>query len=391
MSWQTDQLRGAAQVEAADILAAQREDTAARTAGDIRGTGTLTKYRPVGGWRTPGPGGGGGNGEGPSGNLRAVAEAAELGSPESYGGGAGAPESIGVIRGTRQTFAPQRQEGQQFIEGEYSTPLRAAQAYNRAGGEGEFEPVEGPRLRLAADLDRKNPDKAALADNIKQGQFGKLLNDRLLRDYGVVTKGEDGQETLTLPAEIKRLAMGHLPGSAEDVEAIVKKIAPAAGKWKSVGAWNDPKTGLAMRRQLLATTTDPEEQKRIKEEQVTPETLSWFEGRRAGKQPGAGQEGTASVGSTTQGPLLKRIGQANRQTDEAVQAGKMSPGTAFWKKNFVVPVGEVAQSVAETGIGAGQAINRGLRSVIPGAEKVISPRGNYLRFWDKERNAPSAM
>jgi hypothetical protein len=244
---------------------------------EVRGTGTLTHYRPTGGWRI-GPGAGGGPGT-DGGNLRAVAEAAELGSSESYKGGAGAPESIGVIRGLRQAFAPQRQEGKQFIEGEYSTPLRAAQAYNRAGDVGEYDPVGGPQLRLTADLDRKNPDKVALADSMRQGQYGKLLNDRLLRDYGVASKGEDGQETLTLPTEIKRLAMGHLPGSAEDVEAIAKKIAPEASKWKSVGAWNDPKTGMAMRRNLLATTTDPAEQKRIKEEQVTPKNMAWFEGR----------------------------------------------------------------------------------------------------------------
>lgn len=283
-----DDLRAAATVEAADIGANASMTNQEQAVGTVRGSGTLTHYRPTGGWRTPGPGAGTPSEDSP-GNLRATAEAAELGAPTSFNSGAGAPESIGVIRGTRQTFAPQRQEGKQFIEGEYSTPLRAAQAYNRAlgpdAGGGEFEPVEGPKLRLAADLDKKNPDKAAQADIIKQTQFGKLLNDRLLKDYGVSVKGEDGQESLVLPSGIKRLALGHSPGSAEDVEAIMQKIAPEGTKIKSATSWNDPKTGMAMRRQLLDTTTDPAEQKRIKEEMVTPENLAWFEGRRT--QPGA--------------------------------------------------------------------------------------------------------
>jgi hypothetical protein len=76
-----------------------------------------------------------------------------LGGPTSYGGGVGAPEPIGVIRGTRQTFAPPRQPGQQFIEGEFSTPQRAGQAFNRAAGKGKFEyadPTGARALNLAS-------------------------------------------------------------------------------------------------------------------------------------------------------------------------------------------------------------------------------------------------
>jgi hypothetical protein len=149
--------------------------------------------------------------------------------------------------------------------------------------------VEGPKLRLAADLDNKNPLQKAQADVLAGGQLSKLLEDRMLRDYGKLVKGEDGQETLTLPPEIKRLALGYRPKNAEDVESFMQKIAPEGVKIKSVMSWNDPKTGMAMRRQLLATTTDPAEQKRIKEEVVTPENLEWFQGlklRGQGQPPG---------------------------------------------------------------------------------------------------------
>lgn len=409
MSWQTDRLRGGlaapeAQMQAAEILASQREDAAARTAGDIRGTGTLTKYRPTGGWRTPGPGySEGGSGKESSGNLRALAEAAELGSPESYGAGrlkAGAPAPVAIMRGNQTTFqnAAAAQPGGGYVQSpgssprEYNNSLRAGQAYNRDTGVGEYDPLEGPKLRLEADLDEKNPLQKAQADVLAGGQLSKLLEDRLLKDYGVSVKGENGQDTLTLPSEIKRLALGYRPKNAEDIESFMQKIAPEGAKIKSVTSWNDPKTGMAMRRQLLATTTDPAEQKRIKEEVVTPDNLEWFQGKRNGQPP---VQQNASPDSVPQGSLLRRIGQANLQTDQAVQTGKMSPGTAFWKKNLVVPVGEAARTIAETGIEAGQAVNRGLRSVIPGSEKVISPRGNYLRFWDKDKNlragAPSAM
>lgn len=277
ISNQGDLARAVAAQNAAALRAAADENVADKASGSIRGTGTLTQYRPRGGWRTPGPGAGV---EAGGGNLRAAAETAELGAPTSFKGGAGAPAPIGVIRGLRQTFAPQQQPGEQFIEGEYSTPLRAAQAYNRAAGAGEFEPVEGPKFRLAAALDQKNPDKVVQASMVKQAQFGRLLNDRLLKEYGV----EDKEKGLVLPSSIQRLALGHLPQSMEDVESILQQVKPEADKWKSVNIWNEPKTGMAMRQQLLATTTDPAEQKRIKEEMVTPETIEWFEERRHGSQ-----------------------------------------------------------------------------------------------------------
>jgi hypothetical protein len=177
MKWQNRQndpvaeaanLAAANRVQTAQIEAASREEVAARTAGDIRGTGTLTHYRPTGGWRSPGPGAGT-PGEGSPGNLRAAVEAAELGSPESYDGGrlkAGAPAPVTIMRGNRVSFqnaAADQGEGGGYVQTpgsspqEYSNSLRAGQAYNRAAGVGKYEPVEGPKLRLAADLDTKNP------------------------------------------------------------------------------------------------------------------------------------------------------------------------------------------------------------------------------------------
>jgi len=200
----------------------------------------------------------------------------ELGAPTSFNAGAGAPAPIGVIRGMRQTFATD-EGGPQLSE--FATPLRAAQAYNRAAGKGEFEPEKGPALRLLAE---KNPERIAQANLVTEKGFRDVLNERLLKEYGV----EDKEKGLILPPAIQRLALGHRPQSKEEVESIFQQIAPEGGKIKAVNRWNDPKTGMAIRRQLLATTTDPAEQKRIKEEMVTPETLEWFEGRRTG-QPGA--------------------------------------------------------------------------------------------------------
>ena len=83
-----------------------------------RGEGTLTKYRPVGGWQTPAA---------PGANL--VAGRLEAGEPlTAFRGGAGAPTPTGVIRGMRQTFAtdtggPQPQE--------FASPQEAGQASNR--------------------------------------------------------------------------------------------------------------------------------------------------------------------------------------------------------------------------------------------------------------------
>lgn len=138
----------AGEVEAARLRSAAYAEATARERGDIRGTGLLTKYRPIGGWANE-RGGVGASGEG--GSLRAAAGATELGAPTSFKAGAGAPEPIGVIRGMKQTYAPLRQAGQQFIEGEYATPLQARQAFNRARGVGVYEPPEGPKLRAEAE------------------------------------------------------------------------------------------------------------------------------------------------------------------------------------------------------------------------------------------------
>jgi hypothetical protein len=180
----------------------------------------------------------------------------------------------------RQTFATDA-GGAQLSE--FATPLRAQQAFNKNQGVGEFEPAQGPALRLLAE---RRPDLQAQANLVTEAGFQKTLNERLLKEYGV----EDKEKGLILPPAIQRLTLGHRPQSKEEVESILQQIAPEGGKIKGTNLWNDPKTGMAMRRQLLATTTDPAEQKRIKEEVVTPETLEWFEGRRTGRrtgQPGA--------------------------------------------------------------------------------------------------------
>lgn len=160
--------RAAATVEANRLRAASEEDVAARTSGSIRGTGTLTKY----GGRPAEPGGGG---KGGTGNLRAAAEALEVGGPTSFKGGAGAPPATQIIRGNQITWAnpPAATPGGGFnptpgrTGEEYSSLARAAQAYNRgmslAGdtkryGEYEYPDVTGVRaLNLA---------KARVADTV---------------------------------------------------------------------------------------------------------------------------------------------------------------------------------------------------------------------------------
>lgn len=71
----------------------------------------------------------------------AVAAGAGLGEPTSFRAGAGAPTPIGVIRGTRQTFATET--GGPQLE-EFATPLQARQASNRFRA-GEAEVAAGKR------------------------------------------------------------------------------------------------------------------------------------------------------------------------------------------------------------------------------------------------------
>ena len=266
----------------ADPAIVQAGESAARSAGDIRGTGTLTKYRPVGGWRTPGPGYEGGR-EPSGGNLRAVAEAAELGAPTSFDGGRGpvASQPIGVIRGLRQTFAPQRQEGQQFIEGEYSTPLRAGQAYNRAAGKGELEPVEGPNLRLRAELDEKNPLQKEQARGFADARLEKVLDKQFLDKFGVPGVDAEGKPTLTLPPEIQRFKYGFIGKSDADIPAYMEKIAPVAQKHREVAIWNDrtPNSEGFSRWQEMLRSLPKAEADKLMRQRVTPDSLPMFEAR----------------------------------------------------------------------------------------------------------------
>jgi len=114
----------AAQIRGQALIAGAHEDQSLRAGADpaIKGSGTLTHYRPTGGWPGGVPAGGEGTGSVKGANLVGGLE------PTAYNAGAGAPAPIGVIRGTRQTFAtdtggPQLQE--------FATPLQAGQASNR--------------------------------------------------------------------------------------------------------------------------------------------------------------------------------------------------------------------------------------------------------------------
>ncbi len=189
---------------AAPVLS--RATNLAPTADATRGEGTLTKYRPVGGWATPAPG------------TNLVAASAELGEPTSFRGGAGAPEPIAVMRGRNMTFSPGRQPGEQFAGPEVATDLQARQAWNRglagqnlvaadrlpaeaqAGAQegirqtfGEYQApgtalaeTRGRLLKEAYAAENKAPEKVAAAETIQQqrekvereqagGEFDKLL------------------------------------------------------------------------------------------------------------------------------------------------------------------------------------------------------------------------
>lgn len=122
----------------AETEARSREDTANIQAGNVRGTGALTHYRPVGGWRTPGPGGEAGPG---GGEKKGPTDEGWLGDPTSFRGGGGAPTPTAVMRGTQQTYtiAPPTPEGPGFVGQpgmgqEFSSPMRAGQEYNRGQG-----------------------------------------------------------------------------------------------------------------------------------------------------------------------------------------------------------------------------------------------------------------
>lgn len=261
------------QENAAKLAAAAREEAAARSSGDIRGMGTLTKYRPIGGWLDER-----GAGKGPS--LRYLQEAAELGAPTSFNAGAGAPEPIGVIRGMRQTFAPQRQPDQQFIEGEYSTPLRSAQAYNRAAGVGGYEPVEAQV---------QDPFKAAQTQAITGARLSEALKARVLNKYGTTITDEIGQQKRVLHPEFERLLGGQFLNTEKDLEAAMRQIEAEAPTVQKIVQYNTPearKRAETNYRLMAGPNARPEELERIRKAPITRENLRGFEDIYNYNQPG---------------------------------------------------------------------------------------------------------
>jgi len=160
------------------------------------------------------------------------AQAAEVGEPTSFRGGAGAPEPIAVTRGTATTFSPGRLPGHQFAEPEMATPLQAQQKWNQgmrgeavAAGDsrgftvpeatldtqyGGFRPsgqtleeTKGGFHVEAASAANKNPASAAAAKIAEEKQaqavkekVGTDFESRALKRYGVYKEGK-----LTRPAE----------------------------------------------------------------------------------------------------------------------------------------------------------------------------------------------
>ena len=114
----------AGQVRGQALIAAAHEDQNLRSGPDpaVKGSGTLTKFRPVGGWPGGVPAGGEGTGSVKGANLVGAME------PTAFNAGAGAPAPTQVIRGMHQTFATDTGAGQPQ---EFATPLQAGQASNR--------------------------------------------------------------------------------------------------------------------------------------------------------------------------------------------------------------------------------------------------------------------
>jgi hypothetical protein len=135
-------MRAASRMQVAQTQQATAEDVASRKAGDVQGEGTLTKYRPTTGWasqRGAGPQPGGSSG-------------AELGANESYLGGDGAPEPIGVIRGMKVSYAAKGTGPDGEVGGgplpEFATRQRAMQSENQMADIGEYSPPNAEELAL---------------------------------------------------------------------------------------------------------------------------------------------------------------------------------------------------------------------------------------------------
>lgn len=187
--------------QANPALVAQQDEAAQRT-DNVRGTGTLTHFRPVahggadwtvpqGGTRAPAPGGGAPGGfKDPS-----------LGEPTSYAGGVGAPTPIENM-------------GKGFVNPgggpAYATAQEAGQAANRAAGVGTWRPsgqtleeVKGAAHTEAMAAYSRDPSKVTQANIAEQKQadavkakVGTDFEGRALKRYGVYKGGK-----LERPAE----------------------------------------------------------------------------------------------------------------------------------------------------------------------------------------------
>ena len=154
---------------------------------------------------------------------------AEMGEPTSFRAGAGAPEPIGVMRGTATTYSPGTLPGRQFAEPEMATPLQAQQVWNRgmagqataAAERGRFtdpriegqyggfrapgqtlEEVKGASHVEAMAAYSRDPSKVAAGDIAREKQaqivkdkVGTDFTSQIQKRYGTPTVGKGGTIT----------------------------------------------------------------------------------------------------------------------------------------------------------------------------------------------------
>jgi hypothetical protein len=228
------------------------------------------------------------------GGLQATAGAGTFNRPahQEIVGGAGGP--VHVLRGTRSTYA-----GGAPGE-EWGSLQRAAQAVNRAAGEGEYVPPGGSlealrhknKLEEIRATGKAEEARGGLAAQAQKGATD-YLEKMLLQGHGIDEKDAGGKPTgnRMLAPYAREYMLKILPQvkTMEDVPKLLEQAGPELERGKQMDLFNNPATRETSRAQILnnyrsqmqaaGQAPDPNTENYIKTTPVSGANVDWFNQR----------------------------------------------------------------------------------------------------------------
>jgi hypothetical protein len=187
---------------------------------------------------------------------------------------------------------------------EWRSLHRAAQAINRAAGQGEYAPPGASTLALQHKYKLeeiaaggKVMEASGAQARLDQKEAHNYLNNLLLSRYGIPDPLDKTGQTRMLPSFAQDAMLQGLPKikTLADVEGFLQKIGPELEQGKQRDLFNNPVSRDASRAEILTNyrqqaqaagrIPDPNTENYIKTTPVTKDNLFWFKQFQGSKTP----------------------------------------------------------------------------------------------------------